>query len=79
MPLWSGFSNRAGGTLALLSSERKRGILGPAKYRYPCLGGATCRDILALIQMVRETVKKGTGVVLEPEVRLLGCSLDPLE
>ena len=42
-------------------------------------GGATCRDILALIQMVRETVKKGTGVVLEPEVRLLGCSLDPLE
>ena len=34
-------------------------------------GGATCRDILALIDQVRETVERETGVRLEPEVRLL--------
>ena len=38
-------------------------------------GGATCQDILALIRQVRETVRRETGVLLEPEVRLLGCSL----
>lgn len=39
-------------------------------------GGATCRDILALIRLVRETVARETGVVLEPEVRTLGCTVD---
>ena len=39
-------------------------------------GGATCRDILALIRLVRATVLEQTGVTLEPEVRLLGCALD---
>ncbi len=38
-------------------------------------GGATCQDILTLIRQVRETVQRETGVLLEPEVRLLGCSL----
>ena len=36
---------------------------------------ATCRDILALIRLVRATVLEQTGVTLEPEVRLLGCAL----
>ena len=39
-------------------------------------GNATCADILALIRLVRETVLAETGVLLEPEVRLLGCSLE---
>lgn len=42
-------------------------------------GGATCRDILQLIQLVRETVLRETGVLLEPEVRLLGCALEEKE
>lgn len=39
-------------------------------------GGATCRDILTLIRLVRDTVRRQTGVELEPEVRLLGCTLE---
>ena len=39
-------------------------------------GGATCRDIVQLIVFIRETVQKETGILLEPEVRLLGCTLD---
>ncbi len=39
-------------------------------------GGATCEDILQLMRQVQETVEKRTGVRLEPEVRLLGCSLE---
>ena len=35
-------------------------------------GGATCRDVLALIGRVQDTVKRETGVSLEPEVRILG-------
>ena len=35
-------------------------------------GGATCRDILALMDLVRETVLRETGVELEPEVRVTG-------
>ncbi len=34
-------------------------------------GGATCADILALMDRVRERVFRETGVTLEPEVRLL--------
>lgn len=41
-------------------------------------GEATCRDILTLICLVRDTVRRETGVELEPEVRLLGCSLEEL-
>lgn len=38
-------------------------------------GGATCQDVLALIRSVKETVRKETGFVLEPEIRMLGCQL----
>ena len=34
-------------------------------------GGATCADVLALMERVRETVYRETGVTLEPEVRIL--------
>jgi UDP-N-acetylmuramate dehydrogenase len=36
------------------------------------LGGATARDVLALVNVARSRVKARFGVVLEPEVRLLG-------
>ena len=35
-------------------------------------GGATCRDVTELMELVRETVWKQTGVELEPEVRIIG-------
>lgn len=35
-------------------------------------GGATAEDILRLMDHVRETVQRQTGVTLEPEVKLLG-------
>ena len=38
-------------------------------------GGATSDDILSLIRLVRDTVLEKTGVLLEPEVRMLGCEL----
>lgn len=34
-------------------------------------GGATCADVLAVIDQVRQTVKEQTGVELEPEVRVV--------
>lgn len=37
-------------------------------------GGATCRDVLELMDIVRETVLRETGVELEPEVRVIGDS-----
>jgi UDP-N-acetylmuramate dehydrogenase len=36
------------------------------------LGGATARDVLALVNLARSRVKAAFGIVLEPEVRLLG-------
>lgn len=35
-------------------------------------GGATCKDVLELMDIVRETVFKETGIELEPEVRVIG-------
>ncbi len=35
-------------------------------------GGATCRDVLALIEYVREQVLKQSGVLLECEIKTLG-------
>lgn len=35
-------------------------------------GGATCGDVLALVELVRETVLRETGVALEPEIKTLG-------
>ncbi len=36
------------------------------------LGGATARDVLALVNLARSRVKAAFGIVLEPEVRLVG-------
>lgn len=35
-------------------------------------GGATCADVLALVELVRETVLRETGVALEMEIKTLG-------
>ena len=35
------------------------------------LGGATCRDVLAVMEHVRKTVFDRTGTLLEPEVRII--------
>ncbi len=36
------------------------------------MGSATCRDVLALMEQVQETVLRQTGVSLDPEVRVIG-------
>ena len=38
-------------------------------------GGASCEDVLAVMRHVRETVLRDSGILLEPEVRLINCSL----
>ena len=38
-------------------------------------GGATCVDVLAVMRHVREKVFEDSGIMLEPEVRLINCSL----
>ena len=38
-------------------------------------GGASCEDVLAVMRHVRETVYSDSGIMLEPEVRLINCSL----
>ena len=35
-------------------------------------GGASAADILALMDMAREKVRKETGIELEPEIRVVG-------
>ena len=35
-------------------------------------GGATASDFLALMKLVQETVRKESGILLEPEVRIVG-------
>ena len=35
-------------------------------------GGATCNDVLALIEKVKEKVYQMSGILLEPEVRIIG-------
>lgn len=35
-------------------------------------GGATCDDVLALMTLIQRTVREKTGVLLEPEVRVIG-------
>lgn len=37
-------------------------------------GGATCDDVLRLLNLVRDTVFRRSGVTLEPEIRILGVS-----
>ncbi len=36
------------------------------------VGGATCEDVMGLIEMIQKTVREGTGVELECEVRKTG-------
>ncbi|MBQ0090451.1 MAG: UDP-N-acetylmuramate dehydrogenase [Prevotellaceae bacterium] len=38
-------------------------------------GGATAKDVLELMRLVRKTVYEKNGIMLEPEVRLINCSL----
>ena len=38
-------------------------------------GGATAADVLAVMRHVREKVYEDSGIMLEPEVRLINCSL----
>lgn len=38
-------------------------------------GGASCKDILTLMRQIRQQVQEKFGVLLEPEVKLLGCTL----
>jgi len=35
-------------------------------------GGATCADVLRLMEQVRETVLRQAGITLEPEIKILG-------
>ncbi len=39
------------------------------------IGGASCEDVLAVMRHVRDTVLSDSGILLEPEVRLINCSL----
>ena len=39
------------------------------------VGGATCEDVLAVMRHVREKVLSDSGILLEPEVRLINCKL----
>lgn len=38
-------------------------------------GGASCEDVLAVMRHVRTRVYEDSGITLEPEVRLINCSL----
>lgn len=38
-------------------------------------GGARAADVLYLMNLIRVRVKEQTGILLEPEVRMWGCSL----
>jgi len=38
-------------------------------------GGASCEDVLGVMRHVREKVYEDSGIMLEPEVRLINCSL----
>lgn len=38
-------------------------------------GGATAEDVLNVMRHVRDTVYSRSGIMLEPEVRLIGCEL----
>ena len=40
-------------------------------------GGATARDVIELIQLIRRTVKDDYGIELRPEIRFLGSFLEP--
>jgi UDP-N-acetylmuramate dehydrogenase len=39
-------------------------------------GGATAKDVLALIGLIRDKVKEATGIRLETEVKVVGEELE---
>ena len=39
------------------------------------IGDASCEDVLAVMRHVRDKVYSDSGITLEPEVRLINCSL----
>jgi UDP-N-acetylmuramate dehydrogenase len=41
------------------------------------LGGATAEDVVALVYVIRETVKEVHGIELKPEIRFLGAFVEP--
>ncbi|MBS1904481.1 MAG: UDP-N-acetylmuramate dehydrogenase [Bacteroidetes bacterium] len=43
------------------------------------LGGATAQDVIAIMNLERKTVFERTGIVLEPEVQLIGFLSNPIE
>lgn len=40
-------------------------------------GGATAADVVALVKLIRDTVKDANGIELRPEIRFLGQFLEP--
>ena len=56
---------RVGGAMV---SEKHAGFIINA-------GGATAEDVLEVMRHVRRTVYENSGIMLEPEVRLINCSL----
>jgi UDP-N-acetylmuramate dehydrogenase len=40
-------------------------------------GQAQARDVLRLMRVIRQRVQRQSGILLEPEVRFWGCSLNP--
>ena len=40
-------------------------------------GQARARDVLRLMRVIRQRVQRHSGILLEPEVRFWGCSLNP--
>lgn len=42
------------------------------------LGGASAHDVIALMNLERKTVFERTGILLEPEVQLIGFNSDPI-
>jgi UDP-N-acetylmuramate dehydrogenase len=67
----AGFARGAGDGAARLSSKHTLALVNG--------GGATAADLVALASQVRAQVHRRFGVVLEPEPRLVGVALDPLE
>jgi UDP-N-acetylmuramate dehydrogenase len=67
----AGFARGAGDGPARLSSKHTLALVNA--------GGATAADLVALASQVRAQVHRRFGVVLEPEPRLVGVALDPLD
>ncbi|NNH24461.1 UDP-N-acetylmuramate dehydrogenase [Pseudokineococcus marinus] len=80
-PAEGGVKTSAAWLIAAAGFERGHGLPGPAalstKHTLAVTnrGGASAQDVLALAREVRDGVAERFGVRLEPEPRLVGCSL----